>query len=110
MPLYTTPDLCMVTIMQRASLPLFFRTWITKHYGDDVIMRIDRAGKFHDELMGKYPRSAKHNRRRFKKHLNRLNVPGELVCVIICGLFVYDISPASLKRLFKKSAGETYTK
>ena len=97
---------CMLRAMQRASLPLFFRKWIITHYDVRIIERIDRAGKFHDELMVRYPRSRTHNRRRFKKHLQRLRVPDELVFVIWIGVFVYDISPSKLKTLFKKSAGE----
>jgi hypothetical protein len=92
--------------MDRASLPLFFRRFIERHYDPDVMVRIDRAGAFHDRLMAKYPRSRKHNRKRFIKLLRRFAVPTHLVTLIHMGVYVYDVAPKWLKRVFKKSAGE----
>jgi len=71
-----------------------------------MLRRIDAAGAMHDRLMEKYPRSVKHNRRRFIKSLRRLRIDIELIDMIHAGLFIYDISPMWLKRLMKHTAGE----
>jgi len=86
-----------------ASLPIFFRNYIVISYGHDIMFLIDRAGHFHDELTIKYPNTAAHNRRRFIKLLMRFKIPKKLVVMINLGLFIYDISPSLLKKLFKKT-------
>ena len=87
-----------------ASLPKFFRKWILKKYGEDLMALIDRAGKFHDYLTFKYPNTAKHNRKSFIKLLKRYKIPKKLVKMINFGLWLYDISPCFLKRLLKRTA------
>jgi len=86
-----------------ASLPLFFRRWIVRNYGNDLMNLIDRGGHFHDELTFKYPNTATHNRKRFIRLLRRYKIPNELVLLINFGLFVYDASPNFLKKILKKS-------
>jgi hypothetical protein len=86
-----------------ASLPKFFRNWIIWHCGQDVMSLIDRAGVFHDWLTYKYPNTEKHNRKSFIKLLNRYKIDKKLVWSINFGLWIYDISPDSLKKLLKRT-------
>ncbi len=88
-----------------ATLPLFFRRWIARNYPGWVLERIDRAGRFHDWLVYRYPNSLTHDRRRFVKLLRRFNIPRELVFLIHLGLWVYDHCPPRIKKKLQQTAG-----
>jgi len=86
-----------------ATLPAFFRYWIEKNYPPEVIVLIDRAGRFHDWLTFKYPNTKTHNRYRFLKLLRRYGVPRELRIMINIGLCLYDTSPSWISRKLKQN-------
>ena len=91
-----------------ASIPKFFRRFINKHYGSEVMGLIDRAGRFHDYLTNKYPNNKTHNRKRFIKLLNKYNIPTLLIKLINFGLWIYDISPDWIARKLKQYQQKTY--
>ncbi len=87
-----------------ATLPLFFRRWIARHYPEKTLDLIDRGGRYHDWLAFKYPDTETHNRKRFIKLLRRYGVESEVVEMINFGLWVYDHCPKWLQKKLKQTA------
>ena len=86
-----------------ASLPLFFRRFVTNRYPKTTIVKIDRAGVFHDLLTHKYPKTPNYNRKRFVKLLKKYKIDIELIYAINLALWLFDISPDWLQKKMKQT-------